>query len=233
MGFPEEILEDEQRVRAEVDYSYFNSPEKVLLGEGAHNSVLRSPHDYVLKNPDENPEFLREREKRMESVERVPWNEVIVVQGEGLVRMSESDLTHEEAVQSHGFSKVIEEDFQMFVDLAKDGVVFEDFKPANIGYFHEGEISGFEDVEALPIDLYDCESMNTNELRLIDFQAIADVYMTGNSGSSGLTGSYDLNPEEAYKATIRAIADDPEEIIESDFYGVDDATREFYRNNLR
>ena len=235
MGFPEEILEDEKRVRAEVDYSNFNSPEQVLLGEGAHNTVLRSPHNYVLKNPDENTEFLRKREENLKSLTRIPWNEVIVVEGEGLVRMDEADLTHKEAVQNYGFPKVIEEDFQMFVELAKEGAVFEDFKPANIGYFHDKAegIPGFDDVEALPIDLYDCDAVNTEELRLIDFQDITDVYMTGNSSSSGLTGNYDLTSGEAYEATISAIADDPEEIIESDFYGIDDVTRKFYRNNLR
>ena len=178
---------------------------------------------------------MRKREENLKSLTRIPWNEVIVVEGEGLVRMNEADLTHKEAVQNYGFPKVIEEDFQMFVELAKDGAVFEDFKPANIGYFHDKaeEIPGFDDVEALPIDLYDCDAINTEELRLIDFQAITDVYMTGNSSPSGLTGKYYLTPEEAYNATISAIADDPEEIIESDFYGIDDVTRKFYRNNLR
>ena len=75
--------------------------------------------------------------------------------------------------------------------------------------------------------------MNIGDLRLIDFQAIADVYMTGNSEHSGLTGNYDLNAAEAHEQVINAISEDPEEIISSDFYGIDDVTREFYRNNLR
>ena len=221
MGFPEEFLN--------------GNKESVLLGQGAHSSAVRTSNGDVLKDADEDMSFLRERQQTLEQVDRTPQSEVVFVDEEFLIKMAEANMSHSEAVNQYGFEQVIEEDFQMFVEMAGDGAVFEDFKPANIGYFHDKAegVPVFDDVEALPIDLYDCEAINTEELRLIDFQAITDVYMTGNSSYSGLTGSYDLTPEEAYEATIKAIADDPDEIIDSRFYDVDDATREFYRNNLR
>ena len=235
MGFPENTLRDEERIRVEIDISNFDSKEGVQLGEGAHNKALRSPHRYVMKDPDEDPEFLRQRKSELENIDRVPWSEVIVSDDRSLVRMAEADLTHEEAVEKYGFQQVIQEDFQMFVELAEEGVVYEDFKPANIGYFQDGKENSpeFESVRASPIDLYDCESLKIEDPSLIHFQPITDVYMTGNSDFSGLTGRYDLNEEEAHEMTIRAIAEDPEDIIGSRFYDVDDATREFYHNNLR
>jgi len=137
-------------------------------------------------------------------------------------------------LRGFGLSKVIEEDFSMFVELAEDYIVYEDFKPANIGYFHScRDPQEFEDVEAMPIDLYDIESLDHGSVSLLDFQKIVDVYLSGNSDFSGLTGNYDVDAEKAEELIVGAISDNPEEINSSKFKGVEDATREFYRRNLR
>lgn len=233
------------------------STNKEILGEGGNSVAVRSPNGYVLKGVDEDVEFLEERESELSQIQIVPDNEVVVVlycegKGEyfnsiveaesgdnlersGLVRMREANLTHKDAIKHFGFDEVIEKDFQMFSNLAREGILYEDFKPANIGYFRvsESESQGFEDMEPLPIDLYDSDSLTNEEFTIVDFHKIAQLYMTGNSDESGLTRAYEIDDEEACSHVIDALAENPAEIKNNRHYNVDDVLRNFYRDNLR
>jgi len=103
MGFFETILINERDTRDKVDVSNFESPENVNVGEGGHKSVIRSPnggnHSYVLKSHDETESYLRERERALREVDRVPRNGVLVGDDRAIIRMRESEMSHHEAVE--------------------------------------------------------------------------------------------------------------------------------------
>lgn len=170
------------------------------IGEGANTSAHISPRGYVVKPIayDLNSEDPFELAEEIQDVSRFPWVEMDERDVEGpfnyaLVKISKSDLTHAEAVDSFHLSDVINEDLNMFFDLREDGFTYRDFKPNNIGYFWENE-----NPVAKPIDVIDSHAWEKEEELLYRrFSDILDVYIRGTPDEDGLVDLYPVSVPEA------------------------------------
>lgn len=197
----DEVVERAEEKQLEEDNRVLDD-ENSKLGEGANTSAHVSSRGYVVKPvtydwQSENP---FEQAERARSVSRFPWIEVDERDAEGpfqyaMVKISKSDLTHEEAVETCHISDIVTEDLDMFFDLREDDITYGDFKPENIGYFWEED-----SLVAKPIDVIDRHAwQQEEELLYRRFSDIMDVYIRGTPNEDGLADIYSVSIPEAEK----------------------------------
>lgn len=189
--------------------------ENSKLGEGANTSAHVSSRGYVLKtvaydkaqaaiegNGAESP---HDHIERVRDVDRFPQAELEEIEGEGpfdhaWVRMDPSHMSHQQAAETYHIADVINEDLDMFFDLREEGITYDDFKPDNIHYFCDDELSDGNMDVAKPIDITDGSRKPWTEeedLSYRRFADILDVYIQGTPNEDGLVDLYSISTPEA------------------------------------
>lgn len=201
----ESIVENAQQNQFREDKAALEN-EVAKLGEGANTSAHFSSRGYVVKplKYDENAACPEDHLERVENLERFPWAELEKLDFEDTfdhawVRMSPWDLSHGEAVKSYDVTDVIEEDLCLFTSLREHNITYNDFKPANIGYFWE-DYHENSTLVAKAVDITDGARKPWEEeetLPWVDLSDILDVYIRGTPDEDGLVDRYPVQTQQA------------------------------------
>ncbi len=185
------------------------------IGEGANTAAHLSPRGYIMKsvnysqaeadNPCKAAEDPRVHVERVRDIDRFPWAEIEEIEADSpfdhaRIKMDPWYISHRSAAGSYHISDIISEDLDMFFDMREEGITYEDFKPDNIGYFQDDDISDEGLPVAKAIDITDGARKPWEEeedLPYRRFSQIMDVYIRGTPDEDGLTDLYSVSVPEA------------------------------------
>lgn len=199
------------------------------MGEGANTAAHLSPRGYVVKpvkyskaqadNPCKSAENPHDHVEQVKNIDRFAWAEIEDVEStdssfdHAHVKMKPWYMSHEEAVDSYHISDLISEELDMFFELREEeeGITYRDFKPDNIGYFQDDNISDEGIPVAKAIDITDGGRKPWEEeedLSFREFSDIIDVYIRGTPNEDGLTDLYSVSVPEAEKHVMEYLGTD-------------------------
>lgn len=219
MGYIKNVVERSENNRKKELKTGLENPE---LSEGAFKSVHVTPRNTVVKTvyTDQTPQ-----EANTDNVDEFPWavldvedlSDIGLSNESALIEMRRSDMSHEEAKDIMGVRNVIHSDLEMFFGLLEEGILYGDFKPANINYFRSGD-----QWEPRPIDIFDPEAAEPYSSGYQEVVNALSTYIFGTDDYDGVTDMYDLAPSEAEVEILNYLGEDVSEYMEDGVYEFED-----------
>lgn len=244
MGIESILERAEAHLRKEDERDLSN--DSTRIGQGVNTSVHLNQHGQILKSRPYQPGSSESPEKqaeKLQGLDRVPQLELKERDVEGpfeyvMVKMDRG-LKHQEAVEVYGLGleEVVSRDLDMLLELKNgvgegEGIIYEDFKPGNIGYFPDGggpilrfhwsdlpdrgDLPDWDSVVAKPIDVID-GGWRHGELKSGELARLINVYIDGTPGKNdsvkqeyGVADLYAVSVEEAESAVLNYFGLDSE-----------------------